>query len=440
MIEIITPSDKNYSESRKEWNRAIEKYPKAIAYCKTYDDIKKALYIAKKNNLNIRLRSGGHNYQGFSIANNAFVIDISNLNKIEINYKLNTVTVEGGANNNQLYNFISSKGYPFPGGTCPTVGLTGFTSGGGIGFSTRYLGLGCDSLIELKLINYRGCLITANKNVNSDLFWACKGAGGGNFGIIVSMTYKLPAKLDKITFFELYYPNSEKSSQIEFLDVWQNWIQTATKKITMTGGLYNSSSEGFYIYSRGFFYGNPDDLKTILSPFSKIKGYTLNYNYTSFLQGVNSVASSYPQYEYFKSGGRFVQNNYSYNQLNELVNIVNESRPNGSLLTAVNFYGLGGKVKEISKYDTAFYYRDSNYILLVQSVFENNLYKAENFSWVNEKYNYLYSITDGSYVNFPFSPLADYLYDYFGNNVQKLKYVKQKYDPFNVFNFQQGIK
>jgi len=94
-------------------------------------------------------------------------------------------------------------------------------------------------LLEIKLIDYKGCLKTANEFVNSDLFWACRGAGGGNFGVIVSMTFNLPTKVGKVTLFELNYSNPSKLTQIKFFDTWQKWIQTANERVNMKGGLYN---------------------------------------------------------------------------------------------------------------------------------------------------------------------------------------------------------
>ena len=119
MIEVITPSSNYYDDARQEWNKSIDKYPTAIAYCKTFDDVKKAVLFARKNRFKLRIRSGGSNYEGFSIDDGLFIIDISNLNRININYENNTVTAEGGALLGQLYNFLGVNGYPFPGGSSP---------------------------------------------------------------------------------------------------------------------------------------------------------------------------------------------------------------------------------------------------------------------------------------------------------------------------------
>lgn len=440
MIEVITPSSNYYNDARQEWNRSIDKYPTAIAYCKTFDDVKKAVLFSKKNKYKLRIRSGGHNYEGFSIDNGIFVIDISNLNRIEINYENNTVTAEGGTLLGQLYNFIGANGYPFPGACSPTVGITGSTLGGGWSYSSRHLGLSCDSLLEVKLINHEGSLITANKNTNQDLFWALKGSGGGNFGVVVSLTFNLPPKVDLVTTFNIYYSNVTKDNEIEFLDTWQHWITTTTNKINMQASIANSSYDGSYIYCTGLLYGTPNELMDILSPFMSIEGFSLNYENVPFLQSTEIIGSFYNQYERFTSYSRFVSREYSYDELSKLVDIINEPRPEGSQITLLNLYGLGGKVSEVGKTDTAFYYRDSNYILSIESYFEDNEYKEENTKWIEDNSKYIYNITDGSYINFPYYPLDNYLYEYYGDNYKYLQKINKKYDPLNTFDFQQGIR
>ncbi|SCK02080.1 Uncharacterized FAD-linked oxidoreductase yvdP [uncultured Clostridium sp.] len=440
MIDVITSSSNYYNDARQEWNRSIDKYPTAIAYCKTFDDVKKAVLFAKKNKFKLRIRSGRHNYEGFSIDDGIFVIDISNLNRIEINYENNTVTAEGGTLFGQLYNFIGSNGYPFPGASSSTVGVAGLTLGGGWSYSSRYLGLACDYLSEIKLINYEGSIITADKNTNSDLFWALKGAGGGNFGVIVSLTFDLPPKVDLVTTFNIYYSNISKENQIKFLDIWQHWITTTTDKINMKASIANSSYDGSYIYCTGLLYGTPNELMDILSPFMNIEGFNLTYENVSFLQATEIISSFYNQYERFISYSRFVSREYSHDELSKLIDIINEPRPEGSQSTLLKLYGLGGKVSEINKADTAFYYRNSNYIISIESNFEDNEYKKENTKWIEVKSKYIYNITDGSYINFPYYPLNNYLYEYYGDNYKYLQKVNRKYDPLNTFDFQHGIR
>ncbi|MCW6060237.1 BBE domain-containing protein [Clostridium sporogenes] len=254
------------------------------------------------------------------------------------------------------------------------------------------------------------------------------------------MTFKLPPKVDKVTVFNLYYTNPSKDTQLKFLNTWQNWITTTSNKINMKGSIANSATYDVNIICTGLLYGTPKELYKLLVPFSKIQGYELSYEYTSFLQATEIIASIYPRYEYFISYGRFVSETYSYETLKNLINLINEEKPSGSITTELNVYGLGGQVGEIDKKDTAFYYRDSNYIILLETNFRNNSYKQDNINWINRNSKYIYNITSGSYINFPYCPLPNYLYDYYGGNVQRLKCIKFKYDPLNVFKFPQSIK
>ena len=439
MYELITPKSPTYNFARLLWNRAIDRCPDGIAYCHSYSDVQQAIRFARNYKKEIRIRSGGHNYEGFCIANDAFVIDVSGLNAMYINYSKNTVTVQGGVINAQLYNFLASKGYPFPGGTCPTVSVSGFTMGGGWGLGCRYYGLGCDSLLECKLVNYNGTILTANESTNQELFWAIRGAGNGNFGVAVEFTFRLPPKLEKVTLFEIYYPNQTKAEQLNFLSTWQSFISTATNQINMNGGIYNTKKDGIYSYLRGLFFGTPTDLPTVLAPFEALPGYTLTSRDTSYLEAMNQIFSTYPPKEYFKSGGRFVTKTLNTEELSHLVDLLWQSRPNGSYLTSINVYGLGGKVSEIPACDTAFFYRNSTFILQAQSVFEDNRYRAENESFVINHYRYLETITEGSYLNFPFTPLTNYMNAYYGRNAQRLIHVKHRYDPYNVFHYEQSI-
>lgn len=435
--KIVTPKNPEYNELRQEWNRAIQKFPIAIVYCYHKKDVSNAILWCQHHCISFRIRNGGHNYEGYSTGNGLIVIDLSHMNRLS--FHDNLLKVEGGVKNRQLYDYISSKGYPFPGGTCPTVGVSGYALGGGWGLSCRHLGLGCDSLVEIEMIDYKGQILVANKKVNSDLFWACRGAGGNNFGIVVSMTFKVPPKVNKVTYIEIYYPNTSQRKQERFLSAWQDWITKADERMTLQASIYHSPEEGYAVFSRGIFYGTPKEAIQILKPFLDLRDYDLNLEYLTFLKAIQKIESSYPNSEKFKSTGRFVAQLLCPKQISQVVDFLNEI-PEGSVFTGLSLYALGGKVSEVGSRDTAFYFRNAKYILLIQSVWENSEFAKENVAWVNKNFSYLESITEGSYVNFPYNRLEDYLESYYGANSSRLRMVKRKYDPCNVFRFQQSIR
>ncbi len=436
---VITPHDPGYEEARQEWNRAIQRYPIAIVYCRKKTDVSNAICWARKRRVGIRIRSRGHHYEGYSTGNCILVIDISKLQRVEINAVQGTVTVEGGVNNSQLYEALGAKGYSFPGGTCPTVGVTGYTLGGGWGYSSRLMGLGCDSLLELEIIDYTGRCLRVNKSYNADMFWALRGAGGGNLGIVVSLTFKLPPKDEGVTLVQLYYPNASRDTMVDFMEIWQKWLEGLDPKLTMSASLYYSIEDNTAIYGRGIFFGSAEEAEPLLKPFTDIEGADLSLEEMSFYEAMQKVQAAYPSYEKFKSTGRFVHKHYDRCELEEILAPIFEA-PQGSVFAAITLYALGGRVAEVDKRETAFYFRSADYIMGIQSVWEKDIYAEENVEWVQKGFNYIKAITFGSYVNFPFSPLEDYERAYYGENAQRLRKINEKYDPFNVFNFPQAIK
>ncbi|MFD0771927.1 FAD-binding oxidoreductase [Bacillus sp. CGMCC 1.60114] len=436
--EVITRYDQEYEEARQEWNQAIQKFPLVIVYCYTKLDVSNAIIWARKNCIEIRIRSGGHHYEGYSIGNRVLVIDISRMNRMQLNENKHRLKVQGGVKNQQVFDFISAKGYSFPGGTCPTVGVSGYTLGGGWGYSSRHLGLGCDSLLELELVDYKGRLIVANEKSHKDLFWACCGAGSGNFGVVVSMTFKLPPKVDKVTLVEIYWPDALLETQREFLNKWQGWLVNLDSRMTLGASIYNAETEGMAIYGRGIFYGTPEETEEILQMLISIDGARISLEYITFFEAITKLQSHYPESEKFKSTGRFVYKEYDEQEINAVVDLIQE-RPAGSIFAAVSLHALGGKVKEITKEATAFYYRDAKYIMGIQTIWENANFEKDNIKWVEPRFKYIESITEGSFVNFPYSGLKDYEEAYYGRNVNELQKVKEKYDPLNVFSFPQGV-
>ncbi len=436
--EVITPDNPYYTVARQEFNRSIQKFPLAIVFCKTPQDVSNAVQWCRKYRVSLRIRSGRHNYEGYSTGNNVLVIDLSKMQAISIDKCANQVTVQGGVNFRQFYAYVSSLGYPFPGGSCPTVGAAGYALGGGWGYSARCFGLGCDNLEELLIVDDMGKIIVASPTQNSDLFWACQGGGDGNFGVVVSLTFRLPAKVDRVTFVEIYYPNTSTQKQAAFFEIWQDWLETADCRITMTAAMYNGPDEGTAIYARGLFYGSPDDVEEVLQPLLDFDGAQPTIEYLSFFDAIQRIENSYPTSQKFKSTGRFAVEEYDTSTLLGLTSLIADP-PKGSVYAAITLYAMGGRIQCVCPSETAFYYRNARYIIGFQTVWEDDQYAEQNIQWLNKRFPYLKKVTQGSYVNFPYNNLPQYMIDYYGGNAQRLMAVKRKYDPSNTFHFPQSI-
>ena len=432
---VVTKESPNYEECCLSWNRAIEKHPLVIVYCQENQDVIQAIKWAKQYGVPFRIRSGTHHYEGYSTGDQLLVIDVSCMNRIELNET--TVKVQGGVRNRELYEAVCGAGYPFPGGGCPTVGVAGYTLGGGWGYSSRLFGLGCDQLIEAEVITAEGQLIVANANQHEDLFWALRGSGGGNFGVVTSLTYRLPEKIEMATLINIDYEHVGFAKVVDVALRYQRFFKNLDRRLNLKMAMYNSETKGKGVKLTGLFYGSKEDAQDLLSLFQDATDF--DFYYMTVLQANREIQDSHPEFEMYRSGGRFIHRDYSADELLTMLDLIDE-RAQGSLYTAITFYGLGGAIADIEKDETAFYYRDASFILGFQSVWEDPKYRAINNEWVLERFNVLATYTRGSFINFPIVQPGDYEKNYYGDNLEALKAVKRKYDPEGIFHFEQAIK
>ncbi|MBP2630247.1 MAG: Reticuline oxidase [Firmicutes bacterium] len=429
--KVILPCDADYNRARQVYNEAINKCPLAICYCCDVQDIVNALLWSERQKVQVRIRSGGHNYEGYSVGTDKLVIDTSFMNDIKINSEDDTVEVQAGTRLMHLYETLYASRYTFPGGTCPTVAISGLVLGGGIGLSTRYLGLTTDNLIEAQMVDANGNLLTANNCHNENLFWALRGAGGGNFGVVTSYKFHLK-KINKITLIQLRWDN--KSARLEFLRVWQEWLRNLDPRISAFGRIYKPGPQLF-----GFFYGYPEEARQILEPLLSIPGISFeNIEYVDFIDAVKIIGEIYPKREAFKSTGRFIERQLSECEMEKVIDIV-EAAPTETN-SFIGLYSLGGAVRDIKTDSTAFFYRQANYIMGITSSWEIEATAPIHKEWVVAGFKYIYTISVGSYVNFPYNNLPNYECAYYGEHVRELWRIKKEYDPHNVFEFPQSIK
>ena len=197
---IVVPSDPDYDVARMNLNLSIPKLPCIIVFCQNKNDVCNALKWARERHVPFRLRSGRHSYENFSLLNRGLIIDVSEMHRITVHTDKLTATIEAGANLGTVYKELWNYGVTIPAGTSASVGIVGLTLGGGIGMLSRLFGLTCDQLIEVEMVQACGKfgakIIRASEHENHNLFWACRGGGGGNFGIITSLTFRVhPIKM-----------------------------------------------------------------------------------------------------------------------------------------------------------------------------------------------------------------------------------------------------
>lgn len=430
--KIIVPDDPGYEQARQEYNQAINSYPLVIVYCLDCCDVANAILWAREQGVELRVRSGGHDYEGYSSGNCTLVIDTSLLDAITVDPQKSVVSVQAGTRLLPLYEVLYRYHYAFPGGTCPTVAISGLVLGGGIGLSTRYFGLTADSLLEATLIDFKGRELTASPHCNSELFWALKGAGGGNFGVVTEYKFQL-RKVSDITLIQLRWDDN-LTARDRFLAVWQAWLPELDRRLSAFGGIYPLGA-----WVNAFFYGTQAEAIQLLTPLLEIPGLTFtNIQYVPFIDAVRTIGAMYPPREAFQAAGRFVPRQFSQEELANLTALLSQAPSERN--SSIRVYSLGGAVRDTDPDQSAFPYRQAEYILALVSSWERQDEAQAHQAWVRAGFDYIYPRTYGSYINFPYSQTPHYQQAYFGRNLGRLQRVKQRYDPCNVFRFPQSIR
>ena len=207
---------------------------------------------------------------------------------------------------------------------------------------------------------------------------------------------------------------------------------------------YNSSDRGKGVKIVGLVYGDKKLTNEILKPIKDIVSQgSYKLDYIDIFEANKIIQDSHPEFERYKSAGRFVYKDYTREEITKLLEIIDE-RAEGATYTAITFYGLGGVIKEVKSDSTAFYHRDAQFILGFQSVWEEPRFAPVNRKWFVEKLEYIKSITDGGFINFPCEEInsqsKSYEEEYYGENSELLKLIKEKYDKDDFFNFEQDIR
>src|SRR5258708_5569547 len=216
--KLIRPTRRGYDAARELFDPRFDtKTPAGIAYCGTPQDVSACVNFARTFRMPICARSGGHSYGGWSSVSNGLIVDVTLMNSFAVGS--GTVRVGAGTYLIDLYEHLASRGLAIPGGSCPTVGIAGLALGGGVGVLSRIYGLTSDNLESVQIVTADGSIRTCDSRNNSDLLWACRGGGGGNFGVATSFTLRAH-QLSRVVLFFLRWPWSQAASVVAG---WQSW-------------------------------------------------------------------------------------------------------------------------------------------------------------------------------------------------------------------------
>lgn len=434
---VIFRGDTGYEAARKNWDPHTSRFPKVFVFAKRTQDVANAIKWARENNVPIRARSGRHALEtNLSQVNGGIVIDVSEMKKIKLNKKNNTVIVESGNRVGRIVNKLNPEGYIAPFGDSPSVGIGGITLGGGIGPLQRTIGLISDNLIALEMVDAKGRVIRANKKRNADLLWASRGGGGGNFGVYTKYKFKLHRAPARATVFQITWPWNQFE---EVFKAWQQWAPSVDTRL----GTYLEigPKKGGKATMTGLFLGPKKEAIRLLRPVTsvgtpskEIIRYLSYPEATKFLLPPDPVLTQKFSNQ-FSSG--FAKRPFPEKAIKDMREFLEKAEGN----TPAGFFFLnwGGAISRLSPKATAFFWRKAKFYVEWNSSWVKPSDAAKNIALARNLRPKLQPYIVGSYINVPDQGIKNSGSVYYGTNFPRLRRVKAKYDPQNVFNNPQSI-
>lgn len=452
--KVFTPADPGYEDARLLYNSRFDHLkPQVVVRCQSAEDAKVALAWSRKHALPLAIRGGGHSYAGWS-SSTGLVIDLRSLNTIAF-LSGNRVRVGAGCLLMDVYAAVAGQGLLLPGGSGPTVGIAGLALGGGYGLSARQFGLLCDTLVEVEILSAEGELLTCTSQDHADLLWACQGGGGGSFGVVTALTFQAQPVPQHSCWFGIEWSWTDAGAVVA---AWQAWAPTAPPALTSLCHLFAGKDHGAAptVSVVGQCFGTVAEAKALIQPLLAVgtpgspaveaKDFLA---LSLFWADCSVLAKCHPQPQGDLPRGNYLaRSDYMTKPLpSAAISAIIQSmeeRQKSAPFGAILLDAYGGEIAKRGPDETAFVHRDALFSAQYLAIGKPGASAADeilNHTWLQGLYAQLRPYVSGQvYQNYIDADLKDWQTAYFGANYPKLKQIKGKYDPTNVFRFPQSIE
>ncbi|WUH92503.1 FAD-binding oxidoreductase [Streptomyces sp. NBC_00433] len=438
---IVRPNDPGYADASIGWDELFVHYPLVIVYAQNTQDVVNALTWARQHDVALRVRSGRHSLEGWSNVDNGIVIDVSELKSVEIDADARKASVGAGLNQLEAVTTLAKQNFAVTTGTEGSVGLSGATLGGGLGFLTRYLGMACDSLIGAEVVVAEGAecakVINAGPEDNSDLLWALRGAGNGNYGIVTRLTYKV-APLASVTYLTATWDGIGDLQRI--FDTYQRTAPHTDKRLGTQLEIHRNQILLFAVLAEG----TPAEAKKLLAPILSIGGPDVTTqvgNWGDVYAGFQIPTADEPANWKFFS--QFTYKPFPDKAIDIVAQFMRDAPTDDSNFFAQAF---GGAVRRSPRGGTSFPHRDALFYSEPGAGWGTRGVPGSGDeltpvaqAWIAEFSQALRPYVHGAYVNVPNIGMQDWETAYWDGNFDRLRRIKAKYDPRNVFQYEQSV-
>jgi hypothetical protein len=422
---VLLPASAGYAAAKELFNSRFDNStPAAVVSVKSSSDVQKAVEFAARSGIKIAARSGGHSYTGASAANSTLVIDLRKLPG-ETTYDDGTglATIPAATQLDSVQTGLAGHGRSIPSGSCPSVGVAGLTLGGGLGADARRSGLSCDALISASVVLPSGDAIVASADDHADLFWALRGGGGGNFGVVTSFTFRTFPVTDRDVV-NLVFPEGATAQAIAG---WHEWLHTADGAIWgMVNITVGSGSGGCTIVlatPAGDGPKSASDLSTVIGvqPVSSASRTLDRIDFVHYFEG----GAQATQPRAFVAGSDII-GDMTLAAAESIVAAASAWPRDVGASTAV-IESLSGAVSDVAPSDTAFPWRRQAACVQWYTETPTAATAQTANGWLASAHAAVQAHAVGGYVNYlePDTPASRY----FGDNLARLDAIRQQYDP-----------
>lgn len=440
--DLVPRGGKGYAQARLIWNPRFDGIrPLAIAYVETIADVRRAIQWAQRYDVRLATRSGGHSFAGYSTTP-GLVLDVTRLSNVHPNAD-GTAAVAAGAKLGSVYGRLWNAGRAVPFGTCADVGVSGLTLGGGHGYSSRALGLACDSVAQIEIVTADGKLRVCNEHSESELFWALRGAGAGNFGVVTKFVFRTHP-VDFVTTVNLNWAWADAHRVAQ---AWQEFAPRAPDSLSCSLTFAPPPPAGGtpQVVLNGQVFGTRDEALAMVAPLTDAgRPLRLAAVRRPFIGAVSYFAADNPERRSYAA-----KSNYGVAPLPDAaIDVITgalESADGDPRLGAVGIlmFAHGGAINRVDADATAYAHRSALFAIRYTAFWSVSApadVAAAHLSWVRDTHAAMGPfVSRGAVTNYADPELEDWGAAYYGSHLKRLVAVKRHYDPDDFFRFAQSI-
>lgn len=438
--DLITPTDPGYDDARRTQSILVDRHPLAIVRAADSRDVAAAVDFARERGMPLAVRGGGHSLAGHSMVNDALVIDLSQMKRVLVDPLTRTARVQGGATSADLAGPAAEHDLALSTGDTSSVGIGGLTTGGGVGFMARKHGLAIDNLLAAEVVTASGEIVTADERSHPDLFWAIRG-GGGNVGIVTEFTFRL-ASVPQILGGVLVQPATR--------EVVRGYLEAGLAAPDDLTTLAHIMPMPPLPFAPEAWVGKPVVLTLVTWSGDIEAGQEALAPLRALAEPVAEMIAPMPypaMYAFTDQNtlphGASIRmmfaDDLSDHAIDTMVDAVHHA---SSEMSIIQLRAMGGAFGRVPNDATAFAHRDRNYFVSIINVwFDPTQDRSQHEAWTEALWATIRPEGKGVYVNFLEQEGEDRVHEaYPAGTYERLAAIKLRYDPDNLFRFNQNVR